>query len=142
MPRMQPLPGDLVQSKIIGVPAAIRQLRRYRDQCAKGAAKGVFIATEFLGRESQKVTPVSEKGGKYGPPGTLKKSMETHYTGSGFDKQGMVSYNTPYAIYVHEDMSKWHASGTYAKFLQRTAWEKRAEISAMISASARAAQHE
>lgn len=134
MPKMLPLAGDLVQSRTIGVPAAIRQLRRYRDQLARGSERGVFIATEFLGNESNKVTPIEK--------GELRRSKETHYTGRGFDKVGMVSYNTPYAIYVHEDLTKWHKGGTYAKFLQRTGWEKRKEISTIIRDSGRAAQHE
>jgi hypothetical protein len=126
--------GFFVTTKIKGIPASIAKLRQYKDQAARGAERGVKLATEFLGNESNKVTP-KEKG-------DLRASKETHYTGRGFAIKGSVSYNTPYAIYVHEDLSKYHAPGTYAKFLQRTVHEKQREVTAMIAGSVRASQHE
>lgn len=119
-----PLEGADVQSRTIGVQASIKKLRRLREQGGKGAELGVFKATEFNKRESVKVTPKDK--------GDLRKSARTHYTGSGYEKKGLITFNTLYAVYVHEDLSKWHASGTYAKYLQRPVWENRAITSAMI----------
>lgn len=129
---MKALAGNMVQSRIIGVNATLKKLKTYRSMAEKGASLGVFKATEFLGNEANKVTPKDT--------GLLRKSKQTHYTGKGFEKKGMVSYNTPYAIYVHEDLSKTHSSGTYAKFLQKTAWEKRGEMAAIIANEIRKAQ--
>lgn len=119
-----PLEGVDVQSRTFGVQASIKKLRKYRELGAKGAELGVFKATEFNKRQSVKVTPIEY--------GDLRKSARTQYTGSGYEKKGLITFNTDYAIYVHEDLTKYHAPGTYAKYLQRPVWENRAITSQII----------
>lgn len=51
--------------------------------------------------------------------GALKNSGRLEATGDGFDQVVRVSYNTEYAIYVHEILTNFHEPPTSAKYLQR-----------------------
>lgn len=112
--------GPRVISKWSGVPESIRALKGYGKKMDPAFEKGIHAMTEFLLEESLKVAP--EKTGE------MKASARTQYTGRGRFCRGRVSYNTRYAIYVHEDVDKFHAPPTYAKFLSRPAYEKRGQM--------------
>jgi hypothetical protein len=131
MARMGKLQGSVVQSRIIGVPNSIKRLKLFKKELGKGAQLGVVKALERLRKEVRKVTPIDT--------GLLRESIQIAITGSGLDTQGMLYCDdrTDYAIYVHEDLTKWHAPPTGAKFMQRTVWQNRAMISKMIADEAR-----
>lgn len=112
--------GPRVESKLSGVSESIRTLRGYGKKLDPAMERGVHAMTEYLGEEANKVTPIKT--------GDLRNSQRRQYTGKGRFCRGRVTYNTRYAIYVHEDLDKYHAPGTYAKFLQRTAFEKRGQM--------------
>lgn len=121
---------DKVVSRVTGVPASIRRLKQYAKYTAQGAEQGVKDAMAYLLEETLEVTPEDE--------GDLKESGGVSISGRGFNTKGTVFFGgtgpaAAYAIYVHEDLTKKHAPGTYAKFLQRTAWEKRKNISYIIA---------
>jgi len=122
-----PIPGTNVQSKIIGVDASLRWLKRHGEKFEKGCERGVFFATENIRKKSVVVCPKDT--------GALADSARTWYTGKGANRKGAVTFGdneTKYAIYVHEDLTKYHKPGTYAKFLSRTVYETRKETSLII----------
>jgi len=58
--------------------------------------------------DSQKLVPVAT--------GRLKDSAIVEINKN--EETSTISYNTKYAIYVHEDLNKTHLNGTTAKFLE------------------------
>lgn len=72
------------------------------------AVKGLKDAAEFLLDESNKIAPIDE--------GTLIASGETSVDAQKL--QSAVSYDTPYAVVQHEDMSLSHKNGRQSKFLE------------------------
>lgn len=79
-------------------------MRRFRHYAGQGAQNGIVKCAEELLREANYLIPIdtgamigSGKAGKV--PGT-----------SGIDTQGYVTYDTPYVVWVHEDMSKRHGA--------------------------------
>jgi hypothetical protein len=112
----------------------------YRKQLEKAVHRGVKEATKFLLKETLKVTPKSEQGSKVAgrlmAPGNLRNSGHDLVIGEGAKTKGIVFFDAvqaPYAIFVHEDLSKYHKPPTIAKFLQKTQWDKRGEIAKRIA---------
>jgi hypothetical protein len=101
-----------------------QRLLKYQQGTAKGFQMAIRNATAFVYRESQKLVPVDTSA--------LRRSGHVDYTGTGFETEAVVVYDTPYAIYVHEDLSKWHAPPTSAKFIERPIREQRNEIQQVI----------
>lgn len=60
--------------------------------------------------------------------GDLRASAFVDETGHGEHYAAQVTYNTRYAMYVHEDLTKYHAPPTQAKFLDRATEEVIAEF--------------
>lgn len=74
-----------------------------------GAARGLFLAAEYVLSESRKVVPLEEA--------TLSRSGAT-----SVDEEQLVSsvsYDTPYALRQHEDLTLRHDPGRTAKYLER-----------------------
>ena len=126
MARPLPIKGPKVISRTIGVQASIRKLKTNKRKLEKGTEQGVKSALVFLQKESRKVTPKKR--------GVLRRSIQYRTKGKGFKTTGYLycDSSAPHAIYVHEDLTKWHAPGTYAKFIQRTVWRHRATTSKII----------
>lgn len=98
-------------------------LRRFTD----AGAKGLEQAGEHLLDESVRVAPIDES--------TLIKSAATSVdTGA---KAVAVSYDTPYAIRQHEDMSLRHEGGRTAKYLETPLTKNRAKLMQIITAAYR-----
>lgn len=114
----------LVVSKWSGVPESLRRAAGYNKKLGAAMERGVHKMTEFLKTESVEVTPIKT--------GELRASAYTQYTGKLKNCKGRVRFSARYAIYVHEDLDKYHAPGTYAKFLSRTAFEKRGQMNAIF----------
>ncbi len=72
-----------------------------------GAERGVGMALEYLLAEARTQVPIEE--------GTLERSGATQQDGL----RGTVSFDTPYAVIQHEDMSLRHDAGRSAKYLER-----------------------
>lgn len=93
----------------------------------EAAAKGLKKALEHLLQKSREQVPHEE--------GTLERSG-TVVVDDG-ELVGAVSYDTPYAIRQHEDLTLRHDEGRKAKFLEDPADEERATMLELIAAEVR-----
>lgn len=103
-------------------PAVERQLRQ-------AAARGVFLAAEHVLSESQQVVPLDESPLMHSGTASVDEATLT----------GMVSYDTPYAVRQHEELTYRHAPGRTAKYLERPLNDARAEVAAIVAAQVRRA---
>lgn len=77
-----------------------------------GSVKGMRDVVEFLLTEANKHVPHDE--------GTLERSGQTGVAEQGSKVVGSVSYDTPYAVRQHEDMSLHHYGKGQSKWLENT----------------------
>jgi len=120
-------PGITVTVSSIGVPKYMASLKNWTPKMERAAERGVQKAVKYLLKETLVVTPELT--------GILKKSGATFVKKAGKETIGVVYFNDhicPYAIYVHEDLTKYHKPPTMAKFLQKTQWRLRGELSLII----------
>lgn len=103
-------------------PAVERELRQ-------AAARGVFLAAEYVLGEANNVVPLDESPLMHSGVASVDEPSLT----------GMVSYDTPYAVRQHEDLTYRHAPGRTAKYLERPLNASRAEVLALIAAQLRRA---
>jgi hypothetical protein len=73
-----------------------------------GAVKGLGVALEHLLQVSREQVPHEE--------GTLERSGTTSVDAA--DLRGALSYDTPYAVIQHEDLTFRHDEGRKAKYLE------------------------
>ncbi|MEU7163139.1 hypothetical protein AB0A70_00565 [Streptomyces morookaense] len=95
----------------------------------RAAARGLLLGAEHVLAESRKRVPIAE--------GTLERSGA-----ASVDEQQLVaavSYDTPYARRVHEDMTARHAPGRSAKYLESVLPETSDAVQALIAAQVRRA---
>jgi len=122
--------GSIVCS-LKSVGTAKQTVKAYKDilngKIGAAAERGVKKATKYLLNKTLEVTPVDT--------GNLRESGQTYFIGTGFKTKGIVYFDesiAPYAIFVHEDLTKYHEPPTMAKFLQRTQWKERANLTRII----------
>ncbi|PNE42749.1 hypothetical protein [Streptomyces noursei] len=99
--------------------AAIRQ----------AAARGALLGAEHVLQASRQRVPIAE--------GTLERSGA-----ASVDEQQLVaavSYDTPYARRVHEDLNARHSPGRSAKYLESVLPQESAMVQALIAAQVRRA---
>ncbi|GLW53970.1 minor capsid protein [Kitasatospora phosalacinea] len=92
-----------------------------------GAARGLLAAAEHVLQRSRQLVPIEE--------GTLERSGV-----ASVDEQQLtaaVSYDTPYAVRVHEDMTARHDPGRSAKYLERPLSEESGTVEQIIAAAVR-----
>lgn len=109
--------------KVTGKDRVKKALIKKGTRYAIGYQRGVFRAGLWLQRESQKIVPVDS--------GVLRDSARPIPSGTGFDTEVRVTYNTHYAVYVHEDLNARHKPGKTAKYLEipaRTGRKKMSQI--------------
>uniref|UniRef100_UPI000524AF21 hypothetical protein n=1 Tax=Streptomyces sp. NRRL F-6674 TaxID=1463877 RepID=UPI000524AF21 len=104
-----------------GAPAA-RELRR-------AAARGLYLAGEHVLSLATEVVPLDE--GYLQSTGTASIDEPT--------LTGMVSFDGPYAVRQHEELSWRHAPGRTAKYLENSLNAARPEVAAIIAAQVRRA---
>lgn len=93
----------------------------------RGAARGLGRAAEFVLARSREVVPIEE--------GTLSRSGTT-----SVDEAAMVaavSYDTPYAVRQHEDLTLRHDRGRTGKYLERPLTGTRSTQQQIIAAEIR-----
>lgn len=93
------------------------------------AARGLLLGAEHVLQASRQRVPIAE--------GTLERSGA-----ASVNEQQMtaaVSYDTPYARRVHEDMTARHSPGRSAKYLESVLPEVSDEVQALIAAQVRRA---
>ncbi|TKR27181.1 hypothetical protein FA014_01910 [Cellulomonas hominis] len=80
-----------------------------KEAVRRGTARGLRLAAEHVLAESLQVVPIDD--------GTLARSGATAVDESG--PVAAVSFDTPYAVRQHEDMTLRHTRGRTAKYLER-----------------------
>ena len=112
--------------KITGMKNILRNMKKANVDLGKRVERGLLKGGLFLQRKSQQVVPVDKD--------VLKPSADTRNVGGkGFKTDVVVSYNTEYDVYVHEDMEAKHKKGKQAKFLEGPAREKINEIFKIVA---------
>ncbi|MEU9141708.1 hypothetical protein AB0D33_38210 [Streptomyces sp. NPDC048404] len=94
-----------------------------------GALRGVRLAAEHLLAASRARVPIEE--------GTLERSGVVSVDESSLT--AAVSFDTPYAVRQHEDLTARHDSGRTAKYLERPLHEENGVITEIIAAQVRRA---
>src|SRR5690348_10580194 len=79
-----------------------------KQELRSSAIKGLSNAAEFLLGQSNQNIPIDE--------GTLKNSGNTSVDTDNLEAS--VSYDTPYAVRQHEDLTLNHKNGRTAKYLE------------------------
>ncbi|MEF3114488.1 hypothetical protein [Streptomyces chrestomyceticus] len=95
----------------------------------QAAARGVRLGAEHVLGVSRQRVPLDE--------GTLERSGAV-----SVDEQQLVaavSYDTPYARRVHEDMNARHSPGRSAKYLEAVLPQESSTVQALIAAQVRRA---
>ena len=95
---------------------------------SSGGADGLRLAVEFLLTEANKNVPHDE--------GTLERSGAASVEAQSGKRRGAVSYDTPYAVRQHEDMSYRHEKGE-AKWLENTLSRERGKVGEIVAAAIR-----
>lgn len=85
--------------------------------------RGIFMACEALKANALDRTPFAE--------GDLRQSAMASAEGT----RGVVSYNTPYAVRQHEDVTLNHPNGGEAKFLEKAVNDFCAEFVDIVKAA-------
>ncbi|MGW3711348.1 minor capsid protein [Streptomyces albogriseolus] len=110
--------------------ARVRWNGQALDRAAQqGALRGARLAAEHLLAESRDRVPIEE--------GTLERSGTV--TVDEANLAAAVSYDTPYAVRQHEDMTLRHDAGRTAKYLERPFEEESTTMQAIIAAQVRRA---
>lgn len=107
---------------------------RWRGQFASAAVRlaatsGLRKAAEFISGESAKEVPIQE--------GTLSRSRRV--TVDGGRMMATISYDTPYAVRQHEDMSLSHPGGRKAKYLEDPLLRNREKVREFLAQTIRGA---
>lgn len=102
--------------------AASREMRQ-------GAARGLFLAAEYVLGLSQEVVPLDESPLMHSGTASVDEPSLT----------AMVSYDTPYAVVQHERLDYRHAPGRQAKYLEQPLNASRGQGQALIAAQIRRA---
>lgn len=103
----------------------LRNLDRWVDDVEKGAADGLYLAGEHVLGVSNEHVPHEEA--------TLERSGEV-----SIDRGQLVaavSYDTPYAVVQHEDLTLTHDPGRTAKYLENALNGERTTVVKIISTS-------
>lgn len=98
-----------------------------RGQLREAAAAGLFDGAEYVLGESRQVVPIDEAA--------LERSGTASVDASALT--AAVSYDTPYAVRQHEELTWRHAPGRQAKYLERPLTASRAQVAALIAARIR-----
>lgn len=92
-----------------------------------GAVRGLRIAAEHVLAESRKIVPIEEATLERSGVATVDESSLT----------AAVSYDTPYAVRQHEELSYRHDAGRSAKYLERPLTEQADTVAEIIAAQLR-----
>ncbi|XXZ49909.1 hypothetical protein AAGT00_16560 [Streptomyces cavourensis] len=95
----------------------------------EAAARGLLLGAEHVLAASRQRVPINE--------GILERSGATSVDESTMT--AAVSYDTPYAARVHEDLNARHSPGRTAKYLESVLPEVSGEVHALIAAQVRRA---
>lgn len=115
---------------ITGVAAHTKFLDDMQKKDNDRLATGVILCARIILQKSHIYVPVDT--------GELKKTGTVITAGKGGTTVASVVYGGEedgkgyYALYVHEDLTKWHAAPTQAKFLSRAVQETERQRSQIL----------
>jgi hypothetical protein len=92
-----------------------------------GAVRGLRLAAEHLLAESRRIVPIEEATLERSGVATVDESSLT----------AAVSYDTPYAVRQHEELTYRHDAGRSAKYLERPMNEEAGTVGEIIAAQVR-----
>jgi hypothetical protein len=96
----------------------------------KGAARGLQLGAEHVLEEANRIVPIDEstllKSGHAWPP-----SQVGHVGGAGL--QAAVTYDTPYAVRQHEELTWRHDAGRQAKYLEQPINTEKPAVETLIA---------
>jgi hypothetical protein len=115
-----------IRTKFIveGVKAITVNMGKQKNQIAAGVERGIMKAGEHLKKKSQEVVPVDT--------GKLKRSAKVEQTGEKFSTRAIVSYNTDYALFVHENLEIARKPGQITPYLRQPAIEEADEMARIV----------
>jgi len=93
----------------------------------KGAVRGLTLAAEHVLGASRALVPLEE--------GTLERSGHTDVDAA--DLTAAVSYDTPYAVRQHEELTWRHADGRQAKYLETPLVAEAGAVRSILAAELR-----
>ncbi len=96
-----------------------------KARARRGSSRGLTLATEFALGEARKKVPHEE--------GTLERSGRATVD----DLEGAVSFNTPYAVEQHENLTLGHDPGRTAKYLENAVNSNRDTLAKLIAEAVR-----
>ena len=102
------------------------QGRAWFARTKEAARHGVQLGLEHVLAESNKLVPLDE--------GTLERSGKVTM---GDGASGTISYDTPYAVRQHEELSYKHLPGRQAKYLEQPLNTERDTVLAIVAATMR-----
>lgn len=102
-------------------------LQAVADEVHDKAAHGLFLAAEHVLQVSNTKVPHEE--------GTLERSGTTSVDAQQL--RAAMSYDTPYAVRQHEDMSARHDEGRTAKYLENAMNGEKATVARIIAGEIR-----
>ncbi|MEW2351436.1 hypothetical protein AB0904_27685 [Streptomyces sp. NPDC006684] len=103
--------------------------RAVEGEIRAAAARGLLLAAEHVLTESRAVVPIDEAALSRSGTASVDEGALT----------AAVSYDTPYAVRQHEELTYRHAPGRTAKYLERPLNAARGEVAALIAAQIRRA---
>ncbi|CAM5491379.1 hypothetical protein SROCM77S_04003 [Streptomyces rochei] len=92
-----------------------------------GAARGLRLAAEHVLAESRRIVPIEEATLERSGVATIDESSLT----------AAVSYDTPYAIRQHEEMTYRHDAGRSAKYLEKPLTTEAPVVAEIVAAAVR-----
>lgn len=99
------------------------------DSVRGAATRGLHLAAEHVLTEANDRVPIEE--------GTLQRSGRA--SSDPEEVRAAVSYDTPYAVPVHEDMAARHDDGRTAKWLELTLAEQADTVRRIVADTIRGA---
>lgn len=93
----------------------------------QAAARGLALAAEHVLGEARKTVPIEE--------GTLERSGATSLDPENL--KAAVSFDTPYSVRQHEDMTARHDPGRTAKYLENAINTEREAVKEIIARTIR-----
>lgn len=98
-----------------------------RAAITKASARGLTLAAEYVLEQANRTVPHEE--------GTLQRSGRAVVNDKG--TQAAVSYDTPYAVRQHEELTYRHNKGRRAKWLELTVRERADKVQQILAAELR-----
>lgn len=96
---------------------------------SEASGRALAIAAEYLLEQANRSVPVEEH--------TLQRTGRTSVNDEG--TQAAVTYDTPYAVPVHENLTARHDEGRRAKWLELTLQEQKEQVRQIIADGIRGA---